>query len=199
MIVRCLSKYGKDLPIEALIPQDGFGVNTEFRLIPGKYYIVYGMVLYSGYIWYYICDESDLYCPYWNPSPLFEVVDGRISRYWMFSYKKGIRYFKPQAIWTYSEWADDPDYYDLLTDGEEREVQLFKAYKQLMELEFPNPSILDQASSLDSEWLMCNFCIDAWQTESTDGMLICPTCQRMLHNPHYRDKLESLTHKLKED
>jgi hypothetical protein len=199
MIVRCLSKYGKDLPVDALVPKDGFGPDQQFDLIPGKYYVVYGMTLYSSYIWYYICEGNPILYPFWNPSPLFEVIDGRLSKYWMYSFTKLERLNKFQAIWAYRQWAEEPYYYDLLTDGEEREFQLFKAYKELMDLEFPDPSIQDRASSLDSEWLMCNFCIDAWQTQSIDGMVICPTCHRMLHNPHYRDRLESLTHKLKED
>jgi hypothetical protein len=61
-----------------------------------------------------------------------------------------------------------------------------------MDLEFPDPSISDKTQALDDEWLMCPFCIDAWQSDSKDGMVICPTCHRKLHNPRYENRLIEL-------
>ncbi len=188
MIVKCISKFGKDLPTDSLRPKSGFGYEHEYSLVINKYYIVYAMEIVSGYIWYYLCDENYTYYPFWNPSPLFEVADGQLSRYWIYSFTKGKNNFDTRTIWTYPEWAENEYYQDLLTDGEEKEVKIFEKYKYLMDLEFPNPSIQEHATALDDEWLMCPICIDAWQSTSKDGMVICPKCERMLHNPRYQKK-----------
>jgi hypothetical protein len=184
MLVKCVAKFGKDLPVDCLQPRAGFGVDHEFHLIIDKYYIVYGMTVAGGYIWYYICDESYSYYPVWNPSPLFEVAQGQLSKFWVYAherYKDGLR-----VIISYPEWANNfYDYYNRLTDGDEKEVEIFKKYKSLMDLEFPNPSILESATVFEEPWLYCPICIDGWECTSRAGMVICPKCENMLHNPRY--------------
>ncbi len=145
------------------------------------------MTIDVGYIWYYICDEDCTYFPIWNPAPLFQVVDGKMSKYWTYAFYPDTDYYRTETIWAYPEWAKNPyRYYDRLSDGEDEEVEIFKKYKALMDVEFPNPSILDRATILDDAWLMCSYCIDAWESISNDGMVICPTCHRMMHNPRYK-------------
>ena len=192
MIVKCIAKFGRDLPLDALVLRDGFDVEQEFRLIINKHYVVYGMILYSGYVWYYICDESYGYYPSWNPSPLFNVEDGRLSKYWLYSFEKGKNRDMSETRWAYPEWVNEPYYYDHLTDGDEREVKIFQKYKAHMDIEFPNPSITERATALDEEWLMCPLCIDAWRSLCKEGMVICPKCKHMLHNPRYENKKISL-------
>jgi hypothetical protein len=161
---------------------------SEFSILKGGEYIVYGMTVYLGYIWYYVCDEDYSYYPIWNPSPLFEVVDGRLSRYWTYSYKEG-EYAVLRPRWAFLEWTSDPDYYDRLTDGEDREVEIFKNYKELMDLEFPDSSITEVAQIGDDEWLICPSCIDAWQcTNIKDALVKCPKCQKNLNNPRFKNE-----------
>jgi hypothetical protein len=187
MIVKCIANHGKNLPLDCLRPKSGFGIDYSFPLIINKYYIVYGMVLVDGYIWYFINDEENTRYPFLNPSPLFEVTNGQLSKYWIYSFtqEKLRDQIFTHTLWAYFEWVNDPYYYDSLSDGNEKEVAIFKKYKSLMDLEFPSPWIDDKAKALDDNWLFCSYCIDAWQSFSTDGMVICPTCNRTMHNPNY--------------
>jgi hypothetical protein len=38
----------------------------------------------------------------------------------------------------------------------------------------------------DEKWLICPDCLDAWECISQDPMIICPYCDKMLHNPRYK-------------
>ncbi len=185
MIVRCIAKFGKDLPQDCLVPKSGFDIKHEYRLIINKCYTVYDMTIFSGYLWYYISDETGTSWPHWNPSPLFEVVEGRLSKYWVYSFDKGIDQRSTIVRLAYPEWANNPYYLDALTDGDDEEVAIYELYKEKMDLEFPNPSVMEKAEILDSKWLMCPPCIDAWESVSTDGMVRCPKCNHLLHNPRY--------------
>ena len=80
MKVQCKYNKGLDLPGDCLYPSGGSTKDTEFDLEINKMYTVYALTIEQGYIWYYIFDESCTYFPVWNPSPLFDVIDGNISR-----------------------------------------------------------------------------------------------------------------------
>ena len=53
------------------------------------------------------------------------------------------------------------------------------------ELTIPNPKIKDIALDLGNNWLMCPICQETWEGHSTYGMLCCPKCNNLLHNPKY--------------
>lgn len=183
MRIKCIANMGADLPADCLDPASGFDPDTVFDLIIGKEYVVYGITLFLGYVWYYICDEVYIYYPIWNPSPLFEVVDGRLSRYWSYGFYPGSTESETHVIFGYEEWVNDPYHYDKLTDGEEVEVAIFRRYKELMDLEFPDPSLSKVATNLGDGWLMCPDCDEAWETSSSDGMVRCPKCRLLMNNP----------------
>lgn len=186
MKVKCLFNKGDNLPGDCLKPRAGFNDSTEFHLLINKQYIVYAMTINLGYIWYYICDEAYSYYPIWNPSPLFEVVDGKISKYWIYSFKRGKNLDETNVVMAFPEWARDSEiFYDKLSDGEENEVNIFKKYKILMDLEFPDESIKEQASIIENDWIMCPVCSDAWQVSCIPAMVECPSCKKILHNPKY--------------
>ena len=136
MRIKCIAKTGAALPADCRDPASGFDENTEFWLEIGKEYVVYGMTVFLGYVWYFICDEASDYYPRWNPAPLFEVVDGRLSRYWRYGYAPGPTREQTQVVLAFEEWANDPYFYDRLSDGEEREVDIFARYKRLIDAEF---------------------------------------------------------------
>ncbi len=150
-------------------------------------YTIYGITIRDEYIWYYLCDEIYTYFPRWKPPFFFEVVDPRLSRYWIYSYKKLENYIRAHPIITFPEWANNhPDYYDKLTDGDDPEVAIFKTYKELMDLEFPDSSISKAAQIGDAEWLICPLCWEPWQnSEDIDALVRCPKCQKILNNPRY--------------
>jgi hypothetical protein len=184
MKVKCIEKAVSLLPEKI---KSNYSISdSEFSIAIGKEYLVYAMTVHYGYVWYYICDESCSYYPIWNPSSFFQVVDGSLSRHWIYSLKEGERAtLRPR--WAFREWAEDPDYYDKLTDGEEKEVAIFKAYKTLMDMEFPDSSVIRVAQVGDQEWLICPECMDAWSSSGNrDGMVVCPKCNTIMHNPRYR-------------
>lgn len=189
MKVKCIANTGSFLPNDLLTNRSFFTKDTEFALVLDKEYVVYAMTLHMGYVWYYICDEAFTYYPIWKPSPLFDVVDDRISRYWRYwtvrhpEEKSHLAYI----TWAYAEWANNPwDYYNALTDGEEQAVELFKKYKCLMDLEFPDPSVpvkYTTTMSSDNQWFICPECFESWSSQKIDGMIECPKCKLILHNP----------------
>ncbi|PJD94838.1 MAG: hypothetical protein CK425_10570 [Parachlamydia sp.] len=139
------------------------------------------MVFIDGYIWYCICDEHYTEYPTWKPSPLFEVIDGRMSKYWVYACDKE----SYEAIWAYPEWANAPHYFHFLNDSEKDYVGHFKHYKKLVDEEFPYLSVEKKA---DAPWLICPLCIDiyAWELNSPDAMITCSNCKRVFHNPRYK-------------
>ena len=187
MLIKCISKYGKDLPAELINSQTGFTKNTEFDLEVNQQFKVYALVFYSGYVWYCICPMPSDKIPFWYPSPLFVTLDNRMSRYWVYSTNTD-EYATPiRGLITFPEWANDPSYYDYLVDREKIEVEIFKKYKLLMDIEFPDPEVTEKATALEDGWAMCPTCIDAWQPNPLDGMTVCPICNQTMHNPYYRD------------
>ena len=52
-------------------------------------------------------------------------------------------------------------------------------------LKIPDPKITEIATEGDSKWLICPSCSDAWESESSDAMVICPNCEYICHNPRF--------------
>lgn len=185
MKVICKSDRGFSLPEEIFKDGTSFSKETNFYLNVGEKYTVYGMTIYMGYVWYYICDRLYSYYPSWKPCPLFEVIEGDLSIYWVFNFFMDSNPQYSQTIWAFPEWANDEYYYDQLTDGKEEQVKIFKGYKELMDLEFPDTDCPYKAEIIDDKWLLCPICIDAWQSSDLSGMVRCDKCSTMMNNPRY--------------
>ncbi len=188
MKIICKYNNGKDLPEDLFKEGSGSNESTQFNVIQGRQYTVYGMTIWHNYMWYYIADEAYLYYPRWNPAPLFDVVDNRLSKYWVFSFQRGCNESSTYTSIVFPEWANDPYYYDALTDGEEQAVELFKKYKRLMDVEFPDttvPAKYTATLSSDKQWFICPECFESWASQSSDGMVECPKCKLILHNPMF--------------
>jgi hypothetical protein len=54
------------------------------------------------------------------------------------------------------------------------------------ELGEPLSEIKEIATEIAENWLMCPLCQEAWETQSTYGMVRCPACNHKLHNPKYK-------------
>ena len=185
MRVRCLSNKGSSLPKTYYDEKSGYTSKTNFNLVINKEYTVYGITIFLGHIWYYLCDESYSYFPIWQPAALFDVVDNRISKYWMYSFTHK-RFLSSEIIYfAFKEWIDDPYFYDNLSDGKEEYKSIFKKYKKLMDLEFPDDSIKELAVVLNKTYLMCPFCDESWENTTNDAMVECPKCSRKMNNPNY--------------
>ncbi|XZN92880.1 MAG: hypothetical protein ACM65M_08655 [Microcoleus sp.] len=134
MKIRCIANKGTQLPENYLSPSLDITTETEFKLIPGKEYIVYAISEWQGNLSYYICDERYTYYPIHNPAPLFEIVDGRYSRYWQVQLAaNGLLEI------AFEHWFSIPNFYDRLTDGESEAVLIFEKIKELMDAESEIP------------------------------------------------------------
>ena len=65
--------------------------------------------------------------------------------------------------------------------------------KELMDLEFPDPSISVSADVGGENWLICPDCLDAWECKNNiDALVKCPKCMKKLNNPRYTNRLDQL-------
>jgi hypothetical protein len=134
-------------------------------------------------------DEDCYSYPMWNPSTLFEISDPRLSRCWIVAFSEDLKN-KTVPFFGFPEWVSDCYFYDSLYESEEKELDIFNKYRKLMDLEFPDYTVSEKAQIADDHWLMCPICIDAWEnSDKANGMVICPKCNKMLHNPRYIDEL----------
>jgi hypothetical protein len=185
MKVTCTTNKKSAIPLDLL---ENYSTGESCSVNPGKEYIVYAVWIYLGYIWYCICDENYMFYPMWKPGMLFEVTDNRLSRYWIFSLDEDNN--KKVPFLGFPEWANDPYFYSELVDGNggDSNAIVFKKYKELMDLEFPNSSISAIAQIGDENWLICPQCIDAWQsTNNKDALVKCPKCHTVYNNPRYKN------------
>lgn len=184
MKVKCVYNLAKDLPTD-LIAERKYEVDEKFNLKINEIYTVYAVAISSQYVWYAICNEQSSDHAFWYPGPLFSIEDNRLSRYCRFKIAGTEYQYNLKAIIAFPESLIDSDYWSKLFDGEPKEVRNFIKYQELMALEFPDPEINDKASNLEDGWVMCPHCIDAWQPNTIDAMIICPKCQRVMHSPYY--------------
>jgi hypothetical protein len=133
MKIQCVSNSAARLPDVIIDPETGFPRSLVFALTVGKQYVVYGMTVYRDHLWYYICDEQYTYYPIWNPSPLFEIVDSRLSVYWRVGLYRCGADRNVMSVIAFDEWVSDPFYYDKLTDGDPAAVATFRKYKALID------------------------------------------------------------------
>ena len=94
------------------------------------------------------------------PSTLFELTDNRLSRYWVLDFDEENNIKTPYL--SFQEWANNPFFYKKLIEGDFSSAQAltFQKYKDLMDLEFPDSLISENAQLGDEEWLICPTCID---------------------------------------
>ncbi len=186
MRIKCITNLAKDLP-EKLIQAEQYKIDLKFDLEINKTYTVYAVLVMGDCIWYSICDGTYIYYPLWHPSPLFTIEEGSFSKFWKMKIPERETIYKEslKAVISYQEWLDDPYYYSDLVDGKSENIKIFEKYKEAMDLEFPNPEINDKASDIEEGWVMCPYCIDAWQPNQVDAMIVCPKCSRVMHSPYY--------------
>jgi hypothetical protein len=161
------------------------GSNYQF-LEAGECYTVYGMAVDQGEVLYYICERENASFPIARPAHLFEIIDNRLSRYWVFGV---IESHKKYPSWSFPEWINEPYFQDKITDWETREVNIFKSYKELMDMEFPDSAISEIAQVGDAEWLICPSCLNPWQySDDRDALVKCPQCKKIMNNPRYKNE-----------
>jgi hypothetical protein len=164
-----------------------FGTDTHsLDLSVGALYVVYAVEITRGWVRYFVADDafsSTLY-PFGYSASFFEVVDSRVSRCWSIGCR-GLDSAGSEVVFSFKEWATEETFYERLVDRADQEQGTFRVWKEFMDLEFPNPSIVDGAEVLDGGWLLCPKCSEAWESQGSEGMTRCPKCRALLSNPFF--------------
>jgi hypothetical protein len=147
MRVRCISTDVMKLPKEYLQPIGIYSDYTEqynqLFLTVGKIYTVYAISFFNGGVYFYVCDDclpsnEPGSFPIHKGAPLFEVIDGTLSKYWHFNYitwqYEGDRH-KSDAIIEPSDWVSDASLYERLVDGDLKAQEAWWQLKRLMDEE----------------------------------------------------------------
>jgi hypothetical protein len=134
MRVRCISKRGELLPKEYIDPRVNVTRDADYRVTSGKEYLVYAIAFRRGQVWYYLIDDNELWYPRNLPAPLFEITDGRVSRFWKVNFTPG----NPDhdMLLAFPEWDSNDLFYGRLTDRVPVEVAVFGGIKSKMDEEF---------------------------------------------------------------
>jgi len=187
MLVRCLNNKISGVDAPSAIGQElrqSVGPGTDLLdLTVGSSYTVYAISIRDGGPWFFIADDlyESLSHPLAYASVMFEEADNSVSSCW----KVRMRGAKNEVLIAFKEWVDNAMFLENLIDGNDHEVELFQRYKAFMDMEYPSPSIPDEAELVEGNWLMCSQCSEAWETESTLGMIGCPKCSAVMLNPRY--------------
>jgi len=126
MIVRCISL----LPSKQQAKQLGkyyYPDQQTFGLTIGKEYVVYCLEIHGGMAWVDLVSETNYLFP--APLCLFEVVDGRVSKYWELRLGEDDSVlFRPPSF--FKEY-----FHDDLAEGVPEVVEEFQKIRTLIETE----------------------------------------------------------------
>lgn len=168
-------------------------MDTELGLETGNSYVIYGMGHLTGGCLQLLFDSCLASSA---PAELFKLVDGRMSRYWVYSQERlprmGSATDVTLSLWGYREYVESNDHRMGLVDRREEDLRTFRAYCDAMDLEFPDPAVKAAAVAIDEQWIQCPSCCDAWESVSRDGMAKCPSCSAVVLNPRYVDRLPAM-------
>lgn len=196
MVVKCVRTKMWELKdicneqYDLLVSEERKNLDFSYLLNEGHYYAVIGIRNYKNILYFLInnCDYSTY--PSHMPSGLFEIIDKRFSRYWKLPENvtkyDDIMHLSPGQLITFQEWCDaENDFYTAIVDGdfEDETVKIYVRYRELMEYEFKNPSITDAAKLIETNWVQCLSCFDAWQLSNNDEIIKCPSCNRVMLSP----------------
>lgn len=128
--------------------------------------------------------------PYIYPLGDFEIVDPRLSRYWVFTTRESA--LTPagatmEFVFGYADYVCDREHALALVEHQRDAVATFESARERMDLEHALPTVQQQAQELGDGWILCGACCDAWQIEnSIDEMARCPACQTVQRLPPRR-------------
>ena len=158
----------------------------RFTMTLDKIYVVYGLA-YSkdGHILFLLINDNKSY-PDFYPSEFFEVVDDRVSKYWVgypqSTYSKSCVFL--DRVISFDEAAHRPFFFDDLLNDVKAATQTFKIMKEKIDIEFPD-AILKTASILERNWIVCAYCEEAWESSPENGVVTCPQ-KHANNNPLWR-------------
>ncbi len=184
MLVQCVSNLASHLSRQALEYESVDRAHKYDGILPMQLYVVYAIDIIEGSIRYRVDSSSSGY-----PSELFAILDGRISRSWVTCQPRKLQC---ALILGFERYARDAAFMRSLVEGADDAVSTFNKCARFMDLEFPDPRIAHKAIHVQSSWVQCPLCSDAWEADDNNGMTECPSCRTIMHNPQYiaRPKVE---------
>ncbi len=138
MIVRCIAEtLNEEQARRYHFGKLHFEAGQPFNLRLGQEYVVYGISTMGGMPWVEIASAFEYVYPV--PLCLFEIVDGRVSRYWE------VRWFPDGdlTLWPPSFYREY--YHDLLSDGVPEVLEDFRRVRALIDEEAWQGLASDQA------------------------------------------------------
>lgn len=176
------------------------GKDAKEYITIGREYTVYGILTacwsdneYPTYIIWCDRDKVDFIS-----ADFFEVMDPKLSKYWVLDYGYRGNSKLEEDKHTYilhKNWLDDPTYLEYLYDiSNPLRDPLFAESKREMDEEFIDKKAIiyqDETIKLKAEeigdlWVLCPKCSEAWGVEKYQGVIRCPNsiCQVKLNNPY---------------
>lgn len=100
----------------------------ETYLCVGKQYLAYGITFWDSQPWFYVYEDEKETYPTAKPHHYFEIIEGTFDPSWRIVVKQTndgatVRGIIPK------EWADDPSFYEALTDDDPERVAAMKLIK----------------------------------------------------------------------
>lgn len=161
----------------------------KFHLTYKKEYNIYGIEYTSeGYINFLLVDDTETRFPKIYPSDFFEVIDDRLSKYWIGTNEcyYPIKEKRIPSLISFKEIVEDKYFFENILDCKKYTCDIFRKYKKLMDIEFPD-KFSPNATLISDIWVMCNFCDESWVVSSENGIIICPNCKKENNNPLWNE------------
>jgi len=112
--------------------------NDQMFITVDREYNVYAISAFNDCMWYFIAEDifgQGRNYPFWYPAELFEIIEHKISSTWVVNAIKELD-GNLRPIITFSEWANNDEYYESLVDGDKEAYEIFMKYKKIMDNEF---------------------------------------------------------------
>lgn len=206
MKVTSLIKIEDDLPNFGLIRAQDIKTKEDnekfenYKIWNEEFYVYWIINYLEGNKKYYILQYWSILIPY--NSRYFEISDSIVSKYWITNkyniwFKWNDKYDWQQILkksieitW-FPELVNDLGFIENLFDWKVEEEIIFKKYKKLMYLEFPDEKVKEKWKILlEPDWIQCPNCDYVWQEKCNYWMLECEECKTIMHNPIYKDFFE---------
>ena len=123
--------------------------------------------------------------PFLISSDDVDILDNRLSKFWVFGNvtQATINSNERPAILAFPEWVNDIGFYQNIIESTGGSGDIWREYKEKMELEFAPSDLVKTAIDLDNGWLQCVDCSDAWLPELIGEAVSCPSCSAIQRRP----------------
>ena len=111
-----------------------------------------------------------------------DVVDFRLSQFWIFGGAKNDNY---SGIISFPEWANEESFFQNLIEGGEAS-EVWQKYREVLEMEYADSNLSNSAERLSDGWVQCFSCLNAWRPDLRLENIKCPSCSRNQLNPLIR-------------